>query len=121
MLNMNPFGYFDEEVLDEIYEELHDKYDFGSRIDKDSMPCNKPRALRDSSDKSHVVKACGDGLPKEGKLIRFGDQNMTTAGAPKKGESEKQKARRASFRARHGANIKKGKKSAAYWANSFLW
>jgi hypothetical protein len=28
---------------------------------------------------------------------------------------------RASFKARHGENIKKGKMSAAYWADKELW
>jgi hypothetical protein len=46
---------------------------------------------------------------------------VTTAGKPKKGESAKQKARRKSFKARHGKNIAKGKMSAAYWANKVKW
>ena len=68
--------------------------------------------------KSHVVVA------KEGskiKTIRFGQQGVTTAGKPKAGESQKQKNRRKSFKARHGKNIKKGKMSAAYWANKVKW
>lgn len=63
-------------------------------------------------------------LQKEGdkiKTIRFGQQGVTTAGKPKAGESAKQKARRKSFKARHGKNIKKGKMSAAYWANKVKW
>jgi len=118
---MNPFGYFDEEALDEVFEEMHERYDFASRIDKDKMPCNKPRALRDGSDKSHVVKACGDGLPKEGKLIKFGQKGASTAGKPKKGESDRMKAKRKSFKARHAKNIAKGKSSAAYWADKVKW
>ena len=55
------------------------------------------------------------------KLIRFGQQGVSTAGKPKKGESARQKARRKSFKARHGKNIKKGKMSAAYWANKVKW
>jgi hypothetical protein len=31
------------------------------------------------------------------------------------------KQRRASFKARHAANIAKGKLSAAYWANRVKW
>ena len=46
----------------------------------------------------------------------FGQQGVKTAGKPKKGESTTQKARRKSFKARHGKNIAKGKMSAAYWA-----
>ena len=67
-----------------------------------------------------------DGLfyVKEGdkiKTIRFGQQGVKTAGKPKAGESAKQKARRKSFKARHGKNIKKGKMSAAYWADKVKW
>ena len=55
------------------------------------------------------------------KLIRFGQQGVTTAGKPKPGESDRQKARRKSFKARHAKNIAKGKMSAAYWANKEKW
>ena len=79
---------------------------------------NKPKRTPSHPKKSHVVVA------KEGdkvKTIRFGQQGVKTAGKPKKGESKKQKARRKSFKARHGKNIKKGKMSAAYWANMEKW
>ena len=46
---------------------------------------------------------------------------MATAGKPKKGESARMKAKRKSFKARHGKNIKKGKMSAAYWADKVKW
>jgi len=66
---------------------------------------------------SHVV------LAKENcsvKLIRFGQQGVS--GSPAKtGESTSDKARRASFKARHAKNIAKGKMSAAYWANREKW
>ena len=68
--------------------------------------------------KSHVVVA------KEGdtiKTIRFGEQGAKTAGKPKAGESDKMKKKRASFKARHGKNIAKGKMSAAYWADKAKW
>jgi hypothetical protein len=55
------------------------------------------------------------------KTIRFGQQGVSTAGKPKEGESDKQKARRKSFKARHGKNIAKGKMSAAYWADKVKW
>ena len=87
------------------------------KVSKDDMPCNKPKA-QSSGGKSHVVKACSGGKEK---IIRFGQQGVTTAGKPKAGESEKQKARRASFKARHAKNIKKGKMSAAYWADKVKW
>tara|TARA_R110001583_G_scaffold84950_2_gene222938 strand:+ start:1264 stop:1548 length:285 start_codon:yes stop_codon:yes gene_type:complete len=79
---------------------------------------NKPKRTPTHSKKSHVVVA------KEGskiKTIRFGQQGVTTAGKPKAGESARQKARRKSFKARHGANIAKGKMSAAYWADKVKW
>jgi len=68
--------------------------------------------------KSHIVKACSGGKEK---IIRFGQQGVTTAGKPKKNESAKQKARRKSFKARHAKNIAKGKMSAAYWADKVKW
>ncbi|CAI8377304.1 MAG: Uncharacterised protein [Porticoccaceae bacterium UBA1117] len=79
---------------------------------------NKPKRTPDHPKKSHVV------LAKEGstiKMIRFGEQGASTAGKPKAGESDKMKKKRASFKARHGKNIKKGKLSAAYWADKVKW
>lgn len=79
---------------------------------------NKPKRTPNHPKKSHIVVA------KEGdkvKTIRFGQQGVSTAGKPKKGESRKQKMRRKSFKARHGKNIAKGKMSAAYWANKVKW
>jgi hypothetical protein len=79
---------------------------------------NKPKRTPSHAKKSHIVMA------KEGektKLIRFGEQGASTAGKPKKGESDKMKKKRASFKARHRKNIKKGKMSAAYWADKVKW
>ena len=79
---------------------------------------NKPKRTRNHPTKSHVVVA------KEGdkiKTIRFGQQGAKTAGKPKTGESERMKKKRASFKARHGKNIAKGKMSAAYWADKTKW
>ena len=45
------------------------------------------------------------------------DSRLDNAG----GESDKMKAKRKSFKARHGKNIAKGKMSAAYWANKEKW
>lgn len=79
---------------------------------------NKPKRTPSNAKKSHVVMAkVGD----KTKLIRFGEQGASTAGKPKKGESEKMKKKRASFKARHSKNIKKGKMSAAYWADKVKW
>ena len=78
---------------------------------------NKPKRTPNHPTKSHIVVA------KEGdhiKTIRFGQQGVT--GSPyKKGESEASRKRREAFKARHAANIKKGKMSAAYWANRVKW
>ncbi len=75
---------------------------------------NKPKRTPKAS-KSHAV------LAKEGdkiKLIRFGQQGVSSAG---KKTDAKSKARRKSFKARHAKNIKKGKMSAAYWADKVKW
>lgn len=77
---------------------------------------NKPKRTPKHPEKSHAV------LAKEGddiKLIRFGQQNVKGAGSNP--TSEKEKARRRSFKARHAENIAKGKMSAAYWANKVKW
>lgn len=79
---------------------------------------NKPKRTSSHPTKSHAVLAKdGDTI----KLIRFGEQGASTAGKPKTGESEKMKKKRASFKARHAKNIKKGKLSAAYWADKVKW
>ena len=77
---------------------------------------NKPKRTPKHPKKSHVV------LAQEGhklKLIRFGQQGVSGAG--KNPKSAAQKARRKSFKARHAKNIKKGKMSAAYWADKVKW
>ena len=79
---------------------------------------NKPKGTPSHSKKSHIVVAkVGDKI----KTIRFGEQGASTAGKPQSGESDKMKAKRKSFKARHGKNIAKGKMSAAYWANKEKW
>ena len=79
---------------------------------------NKPKRTPSHPTKSHIVVA------KEGdkvKTIRFGQQGAKTAGKPKAGESRRIKMKRKSFKARHRKNIRKGKMSAAYWANKVKW
>ena len=79
---------------------------------------NKPKKTPSHPKKSHIVVA------KEGdkiKTIRFGDQGAETAGDPKKGESDRMKAKRKSFKARHAKNIANGKMSAAYWSDKTKW
>ena len=71
---------------------------------------NKPKKTPSHPTKSHIVVA------KEGskiKTIRFGQQGKTGDKKPTK--------RAKSFKARHAKNIKKGKMSAAYWANRVKW
>ena len=79
---------------------------------------NKPKRTPNHKTKSHVVLAQQG---HEMRLIRFGQQGAKTAGAPKKGESAAMKKKRASFKARHGRNIAKGKMSAAFWADKTKW
>jgi hypothetical protein len=78
---------------------------------------NKPKRTPNHPTKSHAV------LAKEGdkvKLIRFGQQGVSGSPA-RKGESAADKARRASFKARHAKNIAKGKMSPAFWADKEKW
>ena len=86
-----------------------------SKVDKSRLKCNSPKKTPSHKTKSHIVRACSAGKEK---IIRFGQQGVSTAG--KKTDS-KSKARRASFKARHAKNIKKGKMSAAYWADKVKW
>jgi len=78
---------------------------------------NKPKRTPKHPTKSHAV------LAKEGdtvKLIRFGQQGVSGS-PPRKDESKADAARRRAFKARHAANIRKGKMSAAYWADRSKW
>jgi len=78
---------------------------------------NKPKRTPGHPTKSHAV------LAKEGetiKLIRFGQQGVSGS-PPRKGESAADKARRASFKARHASNIARGKMSPAFWADKVKW
>ena len=70
---------------------------------------NKPKRTPSHKSKSHVVVA------KEGskvRLIRFGQQGVKT---------NQTVGQREAFKSRHAKNIKKGKMSAAYWANKVKW
>jgi hypothetical protein len=71
---------------------------------------NKPKRTPGHKTKSHAV------LAKSGstvKLIRFGQKGV-------KGSPDGT-ARNKAFKARHAKNIKKGKMSAAYWADKVKW
>jgi hypothetical protein len=77
---------------------------------------NKPKRTTGHKTKSHAVLAkSGETI----KLIRFGQQGVSGAG--KNPMTDKDKARRKSFKARHAKNIAKGKLSAAYWADKIKW
>ena len=77
---------------------------------------NKPKRTPGHKTKSHAVLAkSGETI----KLIRFGQQGVSGAG--KNPMTDKDKARRKSFKARHAKNIAKGKLSAAYWADKVKW
>ena len=70
---------------------------------------NKPKRTPSHPTKKGIVAVRdGDKI----KVIRFGAQGM--------GHNYSPEARK-SFKARHSSNIKKGKTSAAYWADKFFW
>jgi len=78
---------------------------------------NKPKRTPGHAKKSHIVVA------KEGetiKTIRFGQQGVKGAG--KNPKSEKDKARKKSYYARHNAqDPNPSKLSARYWSNKTKW
>jgi|TARA_R100000426_G_scaffold27203_3_gene22853 hypothetical protein len=69
---------------------------------------NKPRKSDRAGKKGMVLAKEGEKI----KLIHYGDSSM--------GHNYSAAARK-SFKARHAKNIKKGKMSAAFWANKELW
>lgn len=70
---------------------------------------NKPKRTPNHPTKSHIVVAkVGDTT----KTIRFGQQGVKT---------NQTAGQRKAFKSRHAQNIKKGKLSAAYWANKVKW
>ena len=89
-----------------------------SRGDESFSGYNKPKRTPKHPSKSHAVLAREDGKTK---LIRFGQQGGSGEGKASKSDSKAEKARRKSFKARHAKNIKRGKMSAAYWANREKW
>ena len=70
---------------------------------------NKPKRTPKHPKKSHVVVAKKGGVTK---LIRFGQQGVKT---------NQTAGQRTAFKSRHAKNIKKGKMSAAYWADRVKW
>jgi hypothetical protein len=84
-------------------------YKKGGRVDKGAMACNKPKRTPGHAKKSHIVKACEGGKEK---IIRFGQQGVKT---------NQTVGQRKAFKSRHAKNIKRGKMSAAYWADKVKW
>jgi hypothetical protein len=117
--------FYIEEVIPKTESMINDSQEVNEGKSKDPRLANagvsgynQPKRTPNHPTKSHIVVA------KEGdkiKTIRFGEQGAKTAGKPKKGESERMKAKRKSFKARHAKNIAKGKMSAAYWADKVKW
>lgn len=71
---------------------------------------NKPKRINKGGKAGVVMAKEGD----KTKLIRFGSSASN-------GKRNKTAAQRKRFRSRHRKNIKRGKMSAAYWANRVLW
>ena len=70
---------------------------------------NKPQRLKDHKTKSHHVMAFEN---KKSKYIPFGQKGVKT---------NQTAGQRQAFYNRHKKNIKRGKMSAAYWANKAKW
>ena len=78
---------------------------------------NKPKRTPSHPTKSHVVVAKSGG---QTKTIRFGQQGVKGAG--KNPKTEKEKARKKSYYARHNAQDKNpDKMSARYWSHKVKW
>lgn len=95
----------------------HQKAASAAKLAKDKMACNKPRKTPGHPTKSHVVKACDKG---EERIIRFGQQGVEGAG--KNPTTEKDKARKKSYYARHNAqDANPDKMSARWWSHRVKW
>ena len=70
---------------------------------------NKPQRLNDSTDKSHHVMASEGG---KYKYIKFGQEGVKT---------NQTVGQREAFKSRNAKNIKKGRMSAASWADKVKW
>ncbi len=83
----------------------------GGRLDKESMPCNKPRKSPNPK-KKKVVKGCEGGKEK---IIHFGATGYSDY------TQHKNPKRRANFRARHNCKTATSKLTARHWACKSLW
>ena len=106
--------YKDKDVIKALYNRYKNVKSMKQGGD---MACNKPKRTPSHPTKSHVVLACEKGKKK---TIRFGQQGVS--GSPKKeGESEADRKRRKSFKARHKCNTANSKLSARHWACKVKW
>jgi hypothetical protein len=78
------------------------------RVDKESMPCNKPRPST-SPGKKRMVKGCEGG---QEKIVHYGAEGY--------GHNYSAAARK-SFKARHNCDSASSKLTARYWACKDLW
>lgn len=78
------------------------------KINKDSMPCNRPRPANDGKHK-RVVKACSNG---QEKIVRYGAKGYSSNYSA---EARKQ------YRRRHAGEGNQSKLTAGYWAYHDLW
>ena len=77
---------------------------------------NKPKRTPSHPTKSHIVVAKQNSTVK---TIRFGQQGVRGAGAHP--TSAREKKRRKAFKDRFKSKIRKGRLSAAYWADKVKW
>jgi hypothetical protein len=78
------------------------------RVNKESMPCNRPRPANDGKHK-RVVKACSGGKEK---IVRYGAKGYSSNYSA---EARKQ------YRRRHAGEGSASKLTAGYWAYHDLW
>jgi len=78
------------------------------RVNKESMPCNRPRPANDGVHK-RVVKACSGGKEK---IVRYGAKGYSSNYSA---EARKQ------YRRRHAGEGNASKLTAGYWAYHDLW
>jgi hypothetical protein len=78
------------------------------RVNKESMPCNRPRPANDGKHK-RVVKACSNG---QEKIVRYGAKGYSSNYSA---EARKQ------YRRRHAGEGNQSKLTAGYWAYHDLW
>tara|TARA_B100000963_G_scaffold29206_3_gene21619 strand:+ start:2356 stop:2634 length:279 start_codon:yes stop_codon:yes gene_type:complete len=77
---------------------------------------NKPKRTPSHPTKSHIVVAKQNSTVK---TIRFGQAGVRGAGAHP--TSAREKKRRKAFKDRFKSKIRKGRLSAAYWADKVKW